>query len=89
MKTRKWSFDPRKGLTLKYSTVFDSSVIYFAGIMPSLNGKRVDIPYDEKTERFRSWFFPNEKKNSIDVTVFVLFVTGNRIKMIYIILICL
>ena len=52
--------------------------------MPSLNGKRVDIPYDEKTERFRSWFFPNEKKNSIDVTVFVLFVTGNRINMIYI-----
>ena len=52
--------------------------------MPSLNGKRVDIPYDEKTERFRSWFFPNEKKNSIDVTVFVLFVTGNRINIIYI-----
>ena len=75
----RWSFDPKRGLTLKKSTILDAySHYYFVGSMPDVvNGKRVNIKTrDEYTEEFLNWFSQFDDVNATDVILFHLYVAG-------------
>ena len=76
----RWSFHPKRGLTLKKSTILDAySHYYFVGSMPVVNGKRVNIKTrDEYTEEFLNWFSQFDDVNATDVILFHLYVAGNK-----------
>lgn len=75
----RWSYDPRKGLTLRNPTPWDSSIYYVAGYLPFANGKSVYIKHEEKNLELLSWLFPPDELNSTDVNRVPVILAGNWI----------
>jgi hypothetical protein len=73
----RWSYDPRKGLTLKNPTPWDSSIYYVAGYLPFANGKSVYIKHEEKNLELLSWLFPPDELNFTDVNRVPVILAGN------------
>jgi hypothetical protein len=76
----RWSFDPRKGLSLKNPTVYDTAFYYFAVSMPStVNGRRANIQHDEENKRlFDLFHFRPDQINATGLSPRILLVVeGN------------
>jgi hypothetical protein len=81
-KNSRWSFDPRKGLTLKNPTVFDSEIYYIFGHLPFINGKPVNITlsdrYEQITKKLIREIFPVDQIDAIDGIRLPFVVPGNQ-----------
>jgi hypothetical protein len=76
----RWSFDPKKGLTLKDPTIFDSTYYFCVGHLPLVNGKRVSIKhFSRKSGEFRRWLFSTNQTDATDILRAALVVEGNRL----------
>ena len=73
----RWSFDPRVGLTLKNTTIFDSTYYYFVGYVKNKSFV-VNIKHDKEMTEFLNWILPLDKVNVTDVKKFLLVIKGNK-----------
>nr|CAH0103682.1 unnamed protein product [Daphnia galeata] len=74
----RWSFDPRVGLTLKNTTIFDSTYYYFVGYVESFV---VNIKHDKEMKEFLNRILPLDKVNVPDVKKFLLVIKGVELEL--------
>jgi hypothetical protein len=72
-----WSFDPRVGLTLKNTTIFDSTYYYFVGYVDDKSFV-VNIKHEKEMTEFFNWISPLDNVNLTDVKKFLLIIEGNE-----------
>nr|CAH0106520.1 unnamed protein product [Daphnia galeata] len=77
----RWSFAPRVGLTLKNTTIFDSTYYYFVGYIDNNKSFVVNIKHDKEMTEFLNWILPLDKVNVTDVKKFLLVIKGIELEL--------
>ena len=77
-----WSYDPREGLTLKNTTIFDSTYYYFVGYIDNKSFV-VNIKHDKEMAEFLNRILPMDNVNVTDVKKILFIMKGNENEMLF------